>query len=210
MYYDFLQTHKKQISIAVAILLGVLFIWTTVSLVGRIGKVPVIVSVVPANATITLGEHSLRNGTAWLTPDTYTLSVSREGFMAQKRSIVVTDSKTENVVAVSLVAQSDDAKKWAEQNEKEYKDNERYGSRQARADGEYFTEKNPITTKLPFTDPYYKIGYEKVGDSDIKLTINTTSPRYRFYALEKVRQWDYDPTYFVIEFKDFKNPLEQL
>lgn len=209
MYYDFLQRHKKRITMSVTILLGILFVWTVVTLVGRIGKVPVTVSVVPSNAIVTLNNNQTTNGTQWLTPGVYTATMKRDGFAEQKHTVTVAGDKKENVIAASLVPKSNEAKEWAKQNHKEYKDNERYGSKQAVADGEYFASKNPITKNLPYTNPYYKIAYTVKDDASIVLTITTESPRYRFYALEKIREWEYDPTDFAIELRDFKNPLEQ-
>jgi hypothetical protein len=87
------------------------------------------------------------------------------------------------------------------------KKNESYGAIEASNNGKYFTAKNPITTKLPYNDPYYTIGYTPRTDGGVDLTISTPSPRYRFYAVEKIRELGYDPTDFVIVFKDFKNPL---
>lgn len=209
MYYDFLQTNRKRIIRAVILLLVALFLWTTITLIGRIGKVPVTIAVVPSNAAITLNSQTYQDGTVWLPAGTYAVSLSRDGFAAQKQKVVITAEKSENVIAASLVPESDAAKQWAEEHQKDYKDNERYGAKQASANGDYFTTKNPITKQLPFTDPYYKIAYTSGDDNTITLTVTTTSPRYRFYALEKIRQWGYDPTDFVIDFKDFTNPLEK-
>lgn len=66
----------------------------------------------------------------------------------------------------------------------------------------------PITKRLPFNDPYYIIGYKTVGTSnDIVVTIHTSSPRYRYYALKQLYTLGFDPTDYVIEYSDFKNPL---
>ncbi len=209
MYYDFLQSNKKRIIRGVSVFLGVLLLWTVTSLAGRIGKIPVTMAIVPSNASVTLdGSESGTSGTKWVTPGTYTVSVARDGFASQTQKIVVTGEKEENVIAISLVPQSDQAKRWATDNAEEYKDNERYGAKQARATGEFIATKNPIVTKLPYTDPYYKIAYEMNGDEAV-VTIVTESPRYRFYAVEKIREWGYEPTDLSITFKNFKNPLEQ-
>lgn len=209
MYYEFIQTHKRVFVTAVATLMAILFIWTTVILVGRIGKLPVVVSVVPSNATISLNGDSLSNGTQWITPGEYTVTAARDGFTPIKQQVIVTQDKTDNIIAVSLVPKSKDAKEWAAHHQNEYKDNEKYGALQARAEGEYIADKNPITKKLPFKDPYYTIGYTVVDNKAITLTVSTTSPRYRFYAVEKIREWGYDPTDFKVVFKDFSNPLER-
>lgn len=208
MYYDFLQTHKRTI-IRVAVGLFVLLItWTAFILVSRIGKLPVIISVVPSSANITLDGQSKGNGTDWITPGIYRVKVYKSGYESQEKTVTVSEKKKDNVVAVSLKPVSDDAKKWATEHAKKYKDNEKYGAIEASSNGEYFSTLNPITKKLPLTDPYYKIGYIVGDKQSITLTISTTSPRWRFYAVEKIREWGYEPTDFTITFTDFKNPLE--
>lgn len=207
MYYEFLQTHKRKIVLITKVLLVMLAIATIVTLVGRIGKVGLTVATVPRDASVTINGTQIGNGTQWVKAGTYAVIVKKDGFETQKQTVTVTGDKSDNIIAASLAPKSKEAKEWAAKNNSAYKDNERYGARQARAAGEYFANKNPITKKLPFTDPYYKIGYVVDGQS-ITLTIITPSPRYRFYAVEKIREWGYDPTDFVITFEDYQNPLE--
>ena len=207
MYYDFLQKNKRIISIVAICFFGLLIAWSVVTLIGRIGKLPLQISVVPSDASITINGGSYHNGTVWIKAGTYTMTVEKSGFTTQKKSVAVTDQKDKNVVAVSLVAESDDAKKWADQHKDEYSKNEQYGAIEADQAGKYFSAKNPITDKLPFKDPYFTISYQARDDLSIKLLVDTPSPRYRFYAIEKIRELGYDPTDFEIEFSDFHNPL---
>ena len=209
MYYDSLQRYKKRIILAIALFLIISITWVVVTFVGRIGKLPVVVAVVPSNATVTIDNQRYGNGTQWLKPGTYKVTVSKDGFATSNESTVVTDKKSQNVVAVSLKAESDEAKKWATEHQKEYSSNEQYGAIEASTDGKYFADTHPITTKLPFNDPYFTIGYTVDEDNSVTLTVATPSPRYRFYAVEKIRQLGFDPTDFKIVFKDFHNPLEQ-
>ena len=209
MYYDSLQRHKKRIVLAIALFLVVSIAWVIITFVGRVGKLPVVVAVVPSNATVTIDNQRYGNGTQWLKPGTYKVTVSKDGFATSNESTVVTDKKSQNVIAVSLKAESDEAKKWAAEHQKDYASNEQYGAIEASTDGKYFADTHPITTKLPFNDPYFTIGYTVDDDNSVTLTVATPSPRYRFYAVEKIRQLGFDPTDFKIVFKDFHNPLEQ-
>jgi len=209
MYYDFFQQHKRRIQIAGIAFVILIIIWGVTTYVARHGKVPVVVSVVPSSATVTFNGQHEGNGTHWLQAGSYTVTVKKDGFTSQTEKITVTGEKEQNVVAVSLVAESGEAKKWAADHQQDYKKNEAYGSIQANSDGKYFTAKNPITTKLPYNDPYFTIGYVANTDQSVTLTVQTPSPRYRFYAVEQIRKLGYDPTDFKIEFKDFHNPLEE-
>jgi hypothetical protein len=210
MYYDWIQKNRRNVIIGIGAFFALIIVWAVWMYVDRYGKTPLTISVVPSNAKVLINNQSLGNGTHWLIDGTYQVKVEREGFASQESSTVVTSKKGQNVLAFSLVPESAEAKKWAAEHPNDYKRNERYGAIAARTEGEYFSKNNPISTKLPFIDPYFTIGYRADGDGNsVVLTITTPSPRYRFYAVEKIRQLGYDPTDFVIEFKDFKNPLEQ-
>lgn len=208
MYYDFIQNNKqlfKRLGLGFILLI---IIWGVSTYIDRYGKIPVVVSVVPSNASVTFSGKDSSNGTHYLQAGTYDVSVHQDGFKTQTQKVIITEGKEQNVVAVSLIAESDEAKKWANSHQDDYQKNEIYGSIQANSDGKYFTNKNPITTKLPYNDPYFTIGYIANSDQSITLTIITPSPRYRFYAIEQIRKLGYDPTDFKIVFKDFHNPLE--
>lgn len=209
MYHDPILRRRKQIIAGTVLLFAIVIIWATVVLANRIGKLPVVVAVVPANATVTFDKQAYSKGTQWIEPGTYKVSVSKNGFETVEKSITVTDEKPQNVVAISLSPKSNEAKEWAKNNQKDYANNEQYGAIEANVDGKYFSEKYPITTKLPFKDPYFTIGYTVGEKNSITITIYTPSPRYRFYAIEKIREFGYDPTDYTIVFKDFRNPLEQ-
>lgn len=209
MYYDFIHRYKQYFKIA-GIGVFVLFVaWGVLTYVDRNGKIPVVVSVVPNDASVLFDKENKGNGTHYMKAGTYQVVVQKEGFKKDTRTIIVTDKKQQNVVAVSLSAQSDSAKKWVQEHEAEYAKNQIYGAIEAESNGRFFTEKNPITTKLPFNDPYFTIGYITNKDQSVDLTIVTPSPRYRFYAVQKIRDMGYDPTDFKIIFKDFRNPLEK-
>ncbi len=183
--------------------------WSVIVLMSRSGKVGLYISTVPNNANVMIGDAKYGRGTQWLTPGTYQVNISKDGFEATKRTVIVSSEKEQNVLAVSLLPKSTEAKEWAKKHEADYKKNEQYGSIEASQNGKYFTKNNPITMKLPFKDPYFTIGYTVDEKQSITITIKTPSPRYRFYAIEKIREFGYDPTDFRIMFSDFKNPLEQ-
>ncbi len=70
------------------------------------------------------------------------------------------------------------------------------------------SEAQPITKRLPFNDPYYIISYKTIGTSNnIIVTVHTSSPRYRYYALKQIYVLGFNPTDYTIEYSDFKNPL---
>ncbi len=207
MYYDWIQQHKRTIALCVIVCVVSSIAWSIATYVTRVGKTGVTITAVPADATITVNGNKVKNGTHWLTPGTYKVTATKDGFIARTKSVAVTNEKNQNVVTMSLSPQSDTAKRWADAHDNEYKKNEEYGAIEARANGEYFVRKNPVTNVLPYTDPYYEIAYKRVGD-DVRITIATSSPRYRYLAVQKFRDLGFNPTDFRIIFQDFKNPLE--
>lgn len=207
MYYEFFQENKRRIITIGVALFAILMVWTAFTLISRIGKTPLTISVVPSSAKVTANGQQLGDGTYWLAPGSYEISVEKDGFESQKRTVDVAFEKKNNVTALSLMPKSDEAKKWADDHQREYQNNEQFGAIEARENGQYFTNQNPITKNMPFNDPYFSISYVVNDDQSIYITVNTPSPRYRFYAIEKIREWGYDPTDFEIVFKDFKNPL---
>lgn len=208
MYYDWIQEHKRLIIIAGLLLLGVLITWGMVTYISRIGKIGVTISTVPSDATVLVNNTPTHAGTQWLAPGTYTIRASKEGFATSEKKVNASTAKEQNVVAMALTPQSDAAKQWASQHQDEYKNNEIYGAIEARENGAAFAVAHPITKALPYTDPYYQISYRRDGDESIILTVSTDSPRYRYFAVKKLRELGYEPTDFIIEFTNFKNPLE--
>jgi len=209
MYYDTIQRYKRYIIGGALLFFVGIILWSILVIAGRAGKVAVTVSAVPQDAVVTFSGTNQGSGTTWLQPGDYTVVAKKDGFAAITRQVRITSDKSQNVVALSLSPESDSAKKWATDHAIDYQKNEIYGQIEANSNGEYFTKLHPITTKLPFTDPYFKIAYTVDKGQSITLTISTPSPRYRFYAIEKIREFGYDPTDFTIIFKDFHNPLEQ-
>lgn len=207
MYYEWTQTHKKTITICVAAFITMLFIWGVATLITRNGKVGVTISVVPSDATVLLDGKNIGNGTHWITPGIYKVEAKKDGFFSRDKTLEAFPSKEHNVVALSLPPESSEAQKWFDAHPDEYKKNETYGAIEARSNGEYFREKYSIINSLPYTDPYYKIGYRASSNNTLVVTITTPSPRYRYFAVQKFRELGFNPTDYRIEFVDYQNPL---
>lgn len=208
MYYEWYQQNKKIIIATVVCFILVLFAWGAWISISRAGKVAITVSTVPRDSSISIDGQPSGSGTLWLKPGKYVFKAQKDGFKTREKTITVTDEKEQNVVALALSPESEQAKKWADEHAGEYKNNETYGAVEAQANGQYFRDNNPIVAHLPYNDPYYQITYASEADNSIVLTINTPSPRYRYFAIQKIRELGYDPSDFNIIFSDFKNPLE--
>jgi hypothetical protein len=208
MYNEVFEKYKKEVAASFALLFALLVIYAAATAISHIGKVRLYVRTVPSDAVITVAGKQIGNGDFYTDPGTYKITVSRTGFATTSSDVIVTDKKDQNVFATSLTPVSDDAKKWADKHQDDYTNNEQYGAMQAKQTGQYMQRQNPIIAQLPYQDPYYQIAYRTTDNQNITLTITTPSPRYRYAAVQKIRDMGYDPTDFVIDFVDYKNPLE--
>lgn len=208
MTSDFFITYRKQIVITVVALFVLFTVFSLVTYVTRLGKVGVTFSIVPGNAALVIDGQRSGKGTQWLTAGTYDIKVEKEGFETLEKTLIVSEQKGRNVAAISLIPISEDAKRWAEKNQVAYKNNEEFGSIEAQENGQYLRNRHPIIGSLPYIDPYYSIAYKLNDSQSITLTVDTPSPRYRFYAVQKIRELGYNPTDYQIEFKQFTHPLE--
>lgn len=207
MTNDFFLKYRKQIVITVVVLFAALTIFSIATYTTRSGKVGVTFSIVPGDAKLSVNGQGSGKGTQWLTAGTYTVKVEKDGFETLEKNIIVSDQKARNVAAISLIPESDEAKRWAEKHQAQYKNNEEFGSIEAQENGQYLRSRHPIIDVLPYKDPYYSIAYKLNNDQSITLTIDTPSPRYRYFAVQKIRELGYNPTDYAIEFKQFTNPL---
>lgn len=207
MSNEIFHRYRKQIVLGIIGAFLLLVAFSVFTYVSRVGKVGVTFSIVPGDAQLMLDGQGSGKGTQWLVPGTYTVKVQKDGFTSTERKVIVTNEKQHNVVAISLTPESNEAKQWADAHQQQYKDNEEFGSIEAQETGQYLRDKHPIISVLPYQDPYYKIAYTLNNDQSITLTIDTPSPRYRYFAVQKIRELGYDPTDYNIDFKQFTNPL---
>lgn len=207
MYNELFEKYKKEVVGSFALLIALLIIYAAATAISHIGKIKLTVRTVPGDSVIFIGNTQIGNGDFYTEAGTYKVKITRSGFAPVETEVIVTDKKDENVLGVSLNPVTEEAKKWAKDHQGDYKNNEKYGAIQAKQTGQYMTKQNPIINELPYQNPYYKIAYRSQDNQNITLTIATESPRYRYLAVQKIREMGYDPTDFIIDFTDYKNPL---
>lgn len=210
MFFDTFQQYRKPILLALGavILLGIglagyqLYIQQT-----RQGKVAITVTAVPSDITITLnGSQTVKPGVTYLAPGTYSVLGHKDGFIDFKKELSLDD--THPRLTIPLVPSSDEAKKWAQDHQSEYLAIEKVGGKEAAERGAAFHKSNPIVSKLPYTNPYFTIGYQSPDSKTVELTITATSARYRYSALRQIRSWGYDPTDFRIVYTNYVSQLQ--
>lgn len=207
---DLIVQYRKRIAFFIVIIsvLGISILGYLA--VTRAGKMAVDVHVVPSDAKVTIdGKKAFlftNTGTTYVKPGEYTVIVEKTGY--EKYETKLTFDDTRNMIVRSLAPISDEAKEWAKQHEADYQQNERYGGDVARQNGQHFFKNNPLARQLPIQDPYYQIGYITGEDNQATITINTPSPRYRYFAVKRLESLGYSAADYEVVFKDYKNPLE--
>lgn len=193
--------------IVVAILV-VLTIWNIYSWIAHRGKIGVELQIVPGDAQVLLDGKQLSSSKPYLKPGTYTFSASKDGF--EKASRQLTISVTNHYVGLTLSPVSEDAQKWATDNQAAYED---VGSRLADEHVATVTENNPLLDKLPYIDVMgpFSINYtfSSEGATDSTIIIRNATPNGRIKALQWIRDQGVDPADLIIEFEDFHNPTNQ-
>ncbi len=183
-------------------------VWIATVFISRIGKTPFEVRILPGDAHITIDGASALNGVNYLKKGTYTIEVRRDGFTGVKQQITIGDDADTNYVALALEAETDAARKYITDHAQEYTEFEGFvGTKQA-VIGVKFTNQNPLTAALPYRDAYYTIGYTDTPSKGLVITIHSSSPRYRYMALQKIRDLGYDPVNYRFQFVNYTNPLE--
>ena len=189
------------------IILVVIGYFAYISIV-RSGKVPIVIEVVPGDAVITIDDKKIGTGKQYVVPGSHVIQAKKEGF-ADFRTTKYLD-QTDQIVAIPMIPESDEAKKWADTNQDLFLKLEGQAGVAANQEGESFRTKNPIVNLLPHENLLYTIGYQNdesdpTGNSII-ITIDAADG-YRQSALYQIYQWGYDPTQFKINFRDYANPF---
>jgi hypothetical protein len=204
---DFIRNHRIATIVAMAIL--VLFIWLGYVAISRIGKEPVFIHLVPSDTVLMVGDKRYGSGTAYISPGTYNVEATRDGFETYKASVTI-DQPNETAIDLALTPVSEEALQWQRDNIDLYMDHEGRSGQRAVEFGTQFQEQNPITAQLPFRNYIYSVGY-KLEDIDnpskgIVLVV-TAITGYRQAALDKIRELGFEPTDYKINFKDYENPF---
>ena len=210
MVNEFIRRHLRLVAFAFIFVIVAIIAYFIVTLVQRSGKVAVNVSVVPKDAKITVDGTALNNGTNYLKAGKYTVEVTKDGFASYKDVQYIDDNNTS--IIVSLNAESEEAKKWADANEQDYGNNQSLRADAANKWTTAYQDANPIVKVLPSSNYLYTIGYKNnpsdpAGMSPPILTID--APRgYRNAAIDQIRSLGFNPADYKIEFTNYESPFK--
>lgn len=194
------------IIIALVLIIGGFIIYSAINSFTRRGKSSVIIYTVPTDTIISVNGVQEKKSTLYLQPGKYEITAKSDGFYEQKLNITVADEDIN--LPIILEPRSSEAKDWMENNEEKYREAERIAGENLVQRGEEIRNKHPIIDKLPYRRSLFRIDYyiEESGDN-FKIQITSSSALGRQTAIELIRNWGFEPTDYVFEFREFTNPF---
>jgi PEGA domain len=152
------------------------------------------ISTLPDTASISINGLTVGKDTL-VKPGVYVVTIKNDGFFDSIEKIIVTDANYN--IQSDLVPKSDTAKKWVSDNSSKYAEG---------SDNSYAL--NPIMALLPYGDLIYNISTNdsRTTTDPVTLQIETLSG-YANAPIEKIRQFEYDPTNYRYVF-NIGNPFE--
>lgn len=190
------------------LLVAVLTVWSIYNWFAHRGDVGVEIETVPGDAQVLLDGEKLSSSKPYIEPGTYTFSATKDGFEKATREITI--SSTSHYVGLVLSPVSEDAQKWAADNQDAYED---VGTQIVDERVDTVEDKNPLLAKLPYIDVMgpFAIDYEFSSETsyDATIVIRNSTPNGRLKALQWIRTQDIDPADLTIRFEDFSNPTNQ-
>lgn len=196
-------------TIAFIILSISIIVWAIAHFIYINGKVKVMVSYAPYEATVKIDDIKLKNNAHnWIAPGKYHLTVEMKDFDTLSGEVTVTED-TKRLYG-HLLANNDEGKKYAKEHIKDFQDVEGIAGEVAAEDGAKQREQWPIITVLPVKDPHYTIGYSMPDLNTVNVTV-TSSLEYRGLATNKlVKIMDAkDLEKYDVIYNDLKNPYEK-
>lgn len=203
--------YKKQLRLALGLVLMLVLAWGSWRIYNSVmhrGKIAVQIQTVPSSARVTLNGKKISSSKTYLEPGEYVFSASEDGFETNSAEVPISASR--QYVGLILSPISEEAKKWAVDNQTEYAE---IGSRVSNDRVSIAEKDNPLLEKLPYYDiigPFaidFDFGSE--GSLKAKTVIRNSTPNGRLKALKWIREQGVDPADLMIEFEDFDNPTSR-
>ncbi len=193
---------------AVLLVMLILAFWGIYNSFIHRGEVGVVIRTVPEDARVELNGRQVSSSRIYLKPGSYVFTATMKGFQSTSSEIAV--SKSRQYVGLVLSPVSDEALKWAEENQTKF---EEVGSRVVQDHALAIEKTNPLLAKLPYDDIMgpFSINFDFASETALKATIiiRNSTPNGRIKALRWIREQGVDPADLMIRFEDFNNPTNQ-
>lgn len=194
--------------IAGVIILGIVLILVAVGF--RDAVDPVVIKKVPSDILVFIDGKEINGDRTSLKNGTYTVKAEKSGFATTTFTTLITDDV--KYIAVALTPSSDEAKKWADNNQNAYLELERFVGSTTEASGKTLAAKNPIVTRLPLSDFSYSVGYIKdpkdSSGNSIIVTVRALDG-YWNTAIRSIYNAGYDPADYSLNLNELSNPFKE-
>lgn len=163
--------NKKIVIAGGAVVLGIVALLIALS-IPRVGKVRVNVETLPNDSTVTVDGVKVKgNGSIYVTPGKHTLKASRQYFTTVTVKFDTEDPNLDDPIYLMPGAESDEAIAYLVQNPELAAAREAMGGDKANREQTEFSDKYPVTDKLPYQTYDYKIGYLVNDDGTVTYDI---------------------------------------
>lgn len=179
--------------------------------IDRVGKEKVSITVIPTDSQVYLDDKKINSGEIYLTEGTYTFTAKKDGFKSDSQVIKV----VKGGVSVGLlpVPDSEEAKKWLENNPTLQTQREGIAGDMAALRGRYIEDQTPLIKELPYTDinaPFsIDYGASPTRKYGVIIYISNSTPYGRQAALKWIRQQGSNPSDLEVYYNDFTNPITE-
>ena len=195
---------KRKIIIILTVLILIIIGWQIYNLINNRDKIDVKVVIAPADATITINNHSYRQKNIKLPANqTYQVKITRDGFKESHftlKTVPKTQFAIDNIIYSRLEPLTEQAKKLKEQRIQDYQQVEGLLEADISQQVDARVKKFPIIKHLPLVEHNYHIGYYQEGE---ELIISIYSDYHNFiHALNHLQLLDKDLSNYRIEFYD--------
>lgn len=161
----------------------------------------------PDGVRFKIKDKTYSEGKIFLKPGLYRIRASREDFVPLSQKVRIT--KEFRVVTFALRPSNKAGEAVVGNSYEIYRDVEKKGGEEVVAESERLRMNNPIISVLPYEGILYNITYriEERYSSKVVVTIDAKTSEDRAFALQRIRDWGYNPVDYKIEFTNFDNPL---
>lgn len=144
--------------------------WVISTQISRRGMDKLVITVIPSDSTILIGEKKIHSGTTYVTPGEYTLTASRKDFV--KKTKKINSNEIKNTTTYILLDPANSAgDQWFTTHPKEASLRENIISDNISRQQAEFQKKNPILAKLPVYNSDYRIDYSSDAANNIEYQI---------------------------------------
>lgn len=197
----------KTIIMLVCFIIASLVLWASFSTASNAGKIATKIDVMPTDAAVKIDNIPSGGGTHYLAPGSHVFTASKVGFSTA--TITLTISKDVHYVGLLPTPVSDEAKKWAAEDDVWPKRERIAGARSETTGTEAYTN-NPLLNYLPYSDITGPFSIDYASDpfdsTKTRVIISNSTPQGRLKAIEWIRSKGVDPADLTIKFDDFFNP----